>query len=80
MNRLFVLFVDPEVMKLALHEIKIGNKRAFYIINDFLNMYITFKNVMYMCITEKKKTEVSSESNSYFLKPRDPQRFFSQVK
>lgn len=33
-----------------------------------------------MCITEKKKTEVSSESNSYFLKPRDPQRFFSQVK
>lgn len=24
----------------------------------------------------RKKTEVSSESNSYFLKPRDPQRFF----
>ena len=72
-NRLFVLYGDPEVMKLALHEIKILAINATFISSTTLN-------VMYMCITEKKKTEVSSESNSYFLKPMDPQRFFSQVK
>ena len=31
MNRLFVLFVDPEVMKLALHEIKILAINATFI-------------------------------------------------
>ena len=61
MNRLFVLFVDPEVMKSALHEIKILAINATFISST------TFT---------EKKTEVSSESNSYFLKPRDPQRFF----
>ena len=66
-NRLFVLYGDPEVMKLALHEIKILEINATFISSTTLNV---------MCIKEEKKTEVSSEWNSYFLKPMDPQRFF----
>ena len=66
-HRLFVLFGDPEVMKLALHEIKILAINATFISSTTLNV---------MCITEKKKQKYPQSQIVIFSNPWTHNDFF----